>query len=85
MTKPADHLPAFEEALREGGWQFKRQRKHIVYERMRVDETGNVQREVYTRACTPSDRRSNSNMLADLNRRNAASPPAALSRTTRRT
>ena len=42
-------------------------RKHIVYERMRVDETGNVQREVITRACTPSDRRSNSNMLADRN------------------
>ena len=82
--KPAK-ARTIEEALREGGWKFKRQRKHIVYERMRVDETGNVQREVYTRACTPSDRRSNSNMLADLNRRNAASPPAALSRTTRRT
>ena len=84
QPKPAK-ARTIEEALREGGWQFKRQRKHIVYERMRVDETGNVQREVYTRACTPSDRRSNSNMLADLNRRNAASPPAALSRTTRRT
>ena len=60
-----------EEALRAGGWQFKRQRKHIIYERTLTDETGAVRREVITRARTPSDCRSNKNLLAGINRLNA--------------
>jgi hypothetical protein len=74
-----DNLPpggqkcrTIEDALREGGWEFIRSKKHIRYRR-RVKSGSRTKHQHFTMAKTPSDFRAMRNALATLNRLNSES------------
>ena len=84
---PLPKKRTIEEALEAGGWEFKRGKHHIVFERHVVAPGGRKKKQTFVAASTPSGR-GRKQELARLNKLNreggAAAPEAAPQRTARR-